>query len=89
MHRIIYLDIDLGYKFADVKNQLNLLSKELSIAGHGYHVVCVLDLAHEIVVKKCDTFSAHAEFIKSCYPNIALSQLMYAPITEAVQLTLA
>ena len=88
MHRIIYLDIDLGYKFADVKNEFNLLSKELKIASHGHQVICVLDSAHQTVIKKCDTFSAHADFINSCYPNLAqLQQPVSMPLNELVHIS--
>jgi hypothetical protein len=71
MLRIIFLDIDLGYKYADVKNQQELLNKNLKIARHGYYIVCVLHLESETVIKRCNSFSAHSGFIKSCYPNIA------------------
>ena len=72
MQRIIYLDMEIGYKYADIKNQQELSKKQLEIEKRGYYVVCVLDLASETVIQKCDSFSAHAGFIKNCYPNTIL-----------------
>jgi hypothetical protein len=82
MQRIIYLDTDLGYKFADLKNNQDLLTKENKIAKKGYLVVCVLDVVNNTIISKCDSFEAHVGFIKSCYPNIALEQQSYSPIRE-------
>lgn len=69
MQRIIYLDIDLGYKATEVKNQYQLINKQMEISRQGYHIVCVLDLDNQTVIQKCDSFSAHADFVKKCYPN--------------------
>jgi hypothetical protein len=69
MQRIIYLDIDLGYKATDVKNQYELMNKQIQIRKHGYYIVCVLDLNNEKITQKCDSFPAHASFIKKCYPK--------------------
>lgn len=69
MQRIIYLDTHLGYKQADVKNNYQLLSKEIKLRNHGHYIICVLDLGNETIVEKCDSFLSHAGFIKQCYPN--------------------
>jgi hypothetical protein len=82
MERIIYLDNELGYKFADIKNHQDSLNKETKIAKKGYLVVCVLDVVNNTIVSKCDEFEAHVGFIKSCYPNIALDQQSYSPTRE-------
>jgi hypothetical protein len=83
MERIIYLDTDLGYKCADVKNQQDLIKKQLDIAKHGYYTVCVLDLDSDAITQKCDSFSSHAGFIKKCYPKY-LPELVLQPISNGV-----
>jgi hypothetical protein len=83
MERIIYLDIDLGYKCADVKNQQDLVHKQLDIARHGYHTVCVLDLDSESITQLSDSFSAHAGFIKKCYPKY-LPEVVLLPINNSI-----
>jgi hypothetical protein len=69
MQRIIYLDIDLGYKATEVENQYHLMNKQIEITKHGYYIVCVLDLENKTIIQKCDSFSSHAGFIEKCYPK--------------------
>lgn len=89
MQRIIYLDIDLGYKFADVKTQQNLVNKELKLTRQGHQLICVLNLENGSIVSKGESFQAHAGFVKSCYPNIFLNEPTYTPIAEYHHLTVA
>jgi hypothetical protein len=73
MERIIYLDTELGFKYADIKNHHNLLSSQRKLNSCGYFIVCVLDLDSHTIVERCESFSSHAAFIQSCYPNVDLS----------------
>jgi hypothetical protein len=84
MQQIIYLDSDLGYKFADVKNHKNLVNKQVKLTSKGYHIVCVLDVDTQTIVEKSDSFSAHAAFIEKCYPNLAQSHVSMNPIKELI-----
>jgi hypothetical protein len=76
MQRIIYLDIDLGYKATDVKNQYQLMNKQIEITKHGYYIVCLVDLDNKLITQKSDSFSAHADFIKKCYPEYILESVL-------------
>jgi len=84
MERIIYLDTELGYKFADIKNHHDLLSSQHKLNSRGYLIVCVLDLNTLTIVERCESFSSHAAFIQSCYPNINLSQHVQSPIPQLI-----
>jgi hypothetical protein len=84
MERIIYLDNELGYKYADIKNHQDLLSKEHKLTRRGYLIVCVLDLTSQIIIERCETFSIHTDFIKSCYPNIDLGQNLQSSLPQLV-----
>jgi hypothetical protein len=84
MQRIIYLDNDLGYKIADVKNHQNLLNKQSKLTNLGYHIVCIIDLDSQTISQKGESFSAHSNFINQCYPNIAFEQPAAMPVNELI-----
>lgn len=84
MERIIYLDNELGYKFADVKNHQDLLTKQHKLMSKGYLIVCVLDLNNSTIIEQCESFSSHSTFVKSCYPKIELIQQLQSSIPQLV-----
>lgn len=84
MERIIYLDNELGYKFADIKNHQDLLTKQNKLMSKGYLIVCVLDLNNSTIIQQCESFSSHSAFVKSCYPKIELSQQSQNSIPQLV-----
>jgi hypothetical protein len=82
MHRIIYFDINLGYKATNAINRYQLMDKQIEIIKRGYSIICVLNLDNRTITQKCDSFSTHAGFIEQCYPNIAKNQISNMPLTE-------
>jgi hypothetical protein len=84
MQRIIYLDIDSGYKATNAINQYQLIDRQIEITKRGYCIVCVLNLDNGTITQKCDSFLAHVDFIEKCYPNIAKNQLFNTPSTELI-----
>jgi hypothetical protein len=84
MHRIIYIDIKLGYKATNAINQYQLIDKQIEITNRGYSIVCVLNLEKRTITQKCDSFSSHVHFVKKCNPNIAKNQLLETPLTELI-----
>jgi hypothetical protein len=69
MHKIIYLDIDLGYKATNAINQYQLFDRQIEITKRGYYIVCVLNLHYETITQKCDSFSDHADFINGIFTH--------------------
>lgn len=84
MQRIIYLDIDLGYKATNAINQYQLIDKQIEITKRGYCIICVLNIDTGTITQKCDSFSAHIDYIQKCYPNFAINQLLNTPLTELI-----
>ena len=84
MERIIYLDTELGFKYADIKNHHNLLSSQHKLNSCGYFIVCVLDLDSQTILERCESFSSHAAFIQSCYPTVDISKLSQSATTQLV-----
>lgn len=66
MQRLIYLDLEKGYKSVDINSKRDLQTKQDLLIEQGDHIICVLDI-NNIVRDKCDCFDAHAEFVQACY----------------------
>lgn len=66
MHRLIYLDLEYGYKSVDITSKRDLQYKQDLIVESGNHVICTLDI-NNTLGSKCDCFDAHADFVKACY----------------------
>lgn len=69
MYRIIYLDLERGYKSADIHIKAQLQDKLHVLSSHGLRIICVIDLSTNNINLKCTEFDAHANFIKSCFPQ--------------------
>ncbi len=66
MQRLIYLDLETGYKAVDISSKRDLQNKQDLLIERGDHVICILDI-NNIVSSKCDCFEAHVEFVQACY----------------------
>ena len=62
MHRIIYFDMNLGYKGVDIKSQQDLLNKQVKIENQGSRIICILDVDGKTVLMKFESFFEHAGF---------------------------
>ncbi len=66
MQRLIYLDLEDGYKSVHVNSKRDLQNRYDLLVERGDHIICILD-SKNVIRDKCDCFDAHADFVQACY----------------------
>ena len=67
MYKIIYLDIDLGYKIKSALNHSKAFKEKLKLTNSGVYVICIFDSVQASYLFKTLDFNYYKQTVEQCF----------------------